>query len=50
MKTTHSLAQLQKEHVVMKLECIDRVFLNGYVPKLTSEAGIADFCRGFSAN
>ena len=37
MKTTHSLAQLQKEHVVLELECIDRMYWNAYVPKLTSE-------------
>jgi hypothetical protein len=37
MKVTHSLAQLQKEHVVLELECIDRMYLNAYVPKLTSE-------------
>ena len=47
MKISHSLAQLQKEHVVMELECIDRMYLNAYVPKLTSEAGIAAFCRGY---
>src|SRR5881409_3974625 len=46
MKITHSLAQLQKEHVVMELECIDRMYLNAYVPLLTSEAGIAYFFRG----
>ena len=47
MKITHSLAQLQKEHVVMELECIDRMYLNAYVPQLTSEGGIAAFCRGY---
>ena len=47
MKVSHSLAQLQKQHVVMELECIDRMYLNAYVPKLTSEAGIAGFCRGY---
>ena len=47
MKLTHSLAQLQKEHVVLELECIDRMYLNAYVPKLTSEGGIAAFCRGY---
>jgi hypothetical protein len=45
MKMTHSLAELQKEHVVMELECIDRMYLNAYVPQLTSEAGIAWYCR-----
>jgi hypothetical protein len=47
MKVTHSLAQLQKEHVVLELECIDRMYLNASVPKLTSEGGIAAFCRGY---
>jgi hypothetical protein len=47
MTLTHSLAQLQKEHIVLELECIDRMYLNAYVPKLTSEAGIAAFCRGY---
>ena len=47
MKVTHSLAQLQREHVVLELECIDRMYLNAYVPKLTSEAGMAAFCRGY---
>ena len=47
MKTTPTLAQLQSEHVVMELECIDRMYLNAYVPQLTSEGGIAAFCRGY---
>ena len=47
MKITHNLAQLQQEHVVMELEGIDRMYLNAYVPKLTSEGGIAAFCRGY---
>src|ERR1039457_6911849 len=41
MKITHSLAELQKDHVVMELECIDRMYLNAYVPQLTSDAGLA---------
>ena len=47
MKMTHSLAELQKEHVVMELECIDRMYLNAYIPQLTSEAGIAWYCREY---
>ena len=47
MTITHSLAELQKEHVTLELECIDRMYLNAYVPKLTSEGGIAAFCRGY---
>jgi hypothetical protein len=47
MKVTHSLAQLQQDHLVLELECIDRMYLNAYVPQLTTEAGIAAFCRGY---
>ena len=47
MKVTHNLAELQQEHVVMELECLDRMYLNAYVPQLTSERGIAAFCRGY---
>jgi hypothetical protein len=50
MKLTQSLAQLQKEHVVLELECIDRLYLNAYVPKLTNEAGIAAFLRWHLGN
>ncbi len=47
VKVTQSLAKLQQEHVNMELECIDRMYLNGYVPKLTTANGIAAFCRGY---
>jgi hypothetical protein len=50
MKLSHSLAQFQKEHVTMELECIDRMYLNGYIPKLTNEAGIAAFLRFYLGN
>src|ERR1041384_2103462 len=45
MSLSKSLAQLQREHVSLELECIDRMYLNAYVPKLTSEAGVAAFFR-----
>ena len=48
MKTlTPSVAELQRQHVVLELECIDRMYLNAYVPKLTSAAGVAGFFRGY---
>src|SRR6266478_6079891 len=48
MKTlTPSVAELQRKHVVLELECIDRMYLNSYVPKLTSAAGVAGFLRGY---
>ena len=46
MKLSKSVAELQREHVVLELECIDRMYLNAYVPELTSEAGVAGFVRG----
>ena len=42
MKLSKSVAELQREHVVMELECIDRMYLNAYVPQLTTEAGESD--------
>ena len=42
-----SVAQLQQDHIVLELECIDRLYLNAYVPKLTSAAGVAGFLRGY---
>jgi hypothetical protein len=48
MKTViPSVAELQSKHVVLELECIDRMYLNAYVPKLTSAAGVAGFFRGY---
>ncbi|HEV2391565.1 MAG TPA: hypothetical protein VG146_04290 [Verrucomicrobiae bacterium] len=49
MKTVPpSVAELQRKHGVPELECIDRIYLNAYMPKLTSAArrgGIADNAR-----
>ena len=45
MNVSKSLAQLQREHVILELECIDRMYLNAYVPRLTSAAGVASFFR-----
>ena len=47
MNVPLSVAQLQQDHVVLELECIDRLYLNAYVPQLTSEAGVAGFLRGY---
>src|SRR6202011_2605934 len=47
MNLSKSVAELQREHVVLELECIDRMYLNAYVPQLTSEAGVAGFVRGY---
>ena len=47
MNLKPSVAELQKEHIVMELESIDRMYLNAYVPQLTTEAGVAGFVRGY---
>jgi hypothetical protein len=46
-KLSPSVAELQRQHVILELECIDRMYLNAYVPKLTSAAGVAGFFRGY---
>ena len=45
MKMPQNVAELQRERVVMELEGIDRMYLNAYVPRLTSAGGIAWFVR-----
>jgi len=45
MKMPPNVAELQREKVVMELEGIDRMYLNAYVPQLTSAAGVAAFVR-----
>jgi hypothetical protein len=37
----HSVAELQAENIAFELQCIDRMYLNCYVPQLTSAAGVA---------
>lgn len=36
MPLPRNVASLQKDHVRFELESIDRLYLNAYVPKLTS--------------
>ena len=40
-----SLTDLLRQHVTLELECIDRVYLNLYVPKLQYEAGARWYLR-----
>jgi hypothetical protein len=46
VKLSKSVAELRREHVVLELERIDRMYLSAYVPQLTSEAGVAGFVGG----
>lgn len=37
---------LLDEHVTLRYECLDRIFLNGYVPRLQTPEGLARFLAG----
>ena len=43
MSVPLSAAEVLGEHVAFELECIDRVYCNAYVRKLTYPAGVASF-------
>ncbi len=38
-----NVAELIKDHVTLTVECVDRLYLNGYVPRLQSEGGVIGF-------
>ena len=38
-----SIPELLKEHVSLELDCVDRVYLNGYIPVLQSSGGLVYF-------
>jgi len=45
MTIARSVAEVLAEHVTFELECIDRMYLNLYVPILQSEQGVAWFWK-----
>ena len=45
MKVARSAAEILSEHTTLALECIDRLYLNVYVPVLQRAAGAAYFFR-----
>jgi hypothetical protein len=45
MKMAYSAADVLKNHVVLELECIDRMYLNLCVPRLQRERAVAAFFR-----
>ncbi len=40
-----NVAELIRDHVVLEVESLDRLYLNGYVPGLQSEGGFVHFVR-----
>jgi len=45
MSVARSVAEVLNEHVTLEIEGIDRMYLNGYVPKLQYEMGVVGFFR-----
>ena len=45
-----SLAEILADHVRLSVECVDRMYLNVYVPKLQREEDAAWFFRGIAAS
>ena len=50
MNVARSAAEVVAEHTTLELECIDRMYLNVYVPMLQSWAGTAHFFREIRGN
>ena len=40
---TRAVSEILKDHVQFELECVDRLYLNGYVPSLQTGGGISYF-------
>ena len=38
-----NVAQIIKDHVTLEVRCIDRLYLNAYVPRLQTSGGVVDF-------
>ena len=45
MTIARSVADVLSDHVTLEVECIDRMYLNLYVPKLQYEMGVVGFFR-----
>ena len=45
MSIPRSVAEILNHHITFELECIDRVYLNVYVPALQCEGGVVGFFR-----
>ncbi len=45
MSLPQSIAAVLHEHVTLEVDCIDRLYLNAYVPPLQYESGVAAFFR-----
>ena len=46
MTLPHSVCEVLRDHVVLESECIDRMYLNVYVPRLQRIGGVVWYLRG----
>ena len=46
MKLPHSVCEVLRDHVVLESECIDRMYLNVYMPQLQRIGGVVWYLRG----
>src|ERR1700736_1829833 len=40
-----SIPELLKDHVTLEVECLDRLYLNGYIGSLATSGGLVTFMR-----
>ena len=40
-----SIPELLKDHVILEVECLDRLYLNGYIGPLATSGGLVSFMR-----
>ncbi len=40
-----NVGELLKDHVTLEVECIDRMYLNGYIPRLQTPGAFAYFVK-----
>lgn len=45
MSVPRTVADVLDDHVTLQVECIDRMYLNLYIPLLQREGGVANFWR-----
>jgi hypothetical protein len=46
MTLPRTVADVLSDHVVFEVECIDRMYLNVYVPTLQTELALVSYLRG----
>ena len=50
MTRARSVTDVHSAHIELELECLDRIYLNGYVPLLQGGSGAAYFYRNIRGN